>query len=279
MLNDTWPLYIFIRTVIFALQWLGPACLASTAWTLSTTYPDLPTLTTFRLWCLAESVFFLFFLYYRTHLQRPASHPPPRTKKERKALFTQVRREVHDPDRFLSGWFRGEKVEDIGRDDLKDFINWAFWDGRADMAPGGFDEKELEYYMGKVETMMRKPFKQGRGSAKPLCLTMDPVVMECRTLFWYFLVSGVGCESGVRMRRWLMGGRCLYWIRFVMGCCGCMGFGITRPRLRVCESGRLDQRLGSSRHDRQLAIYRTGCVRTLRKADCLYSTSTASALV
>ncbi len=279
MLDDTWPLYIFIRTVIFALQWLGPACLASTAWTLTTTYPDLPTLTAFRLWCLAESAFFLFFLHYRTPHPPPPGAPPPRTKKERKALFTQVRREVHDPDRFLSGWFRGAKVEDIGRDDLKDFINWAFWDGRADMAPGGFDEEELEYYMGKVETMMRKPCKEGRGVAKPLCLTMDPVVMECRTLFWYFLVSEVGCGSVDKVRAWLIGGRCLYWIRSVMGCCGCMGFGTTRPFLPAYEYGHLDQRPGLSRHDRQRVTYHIGYARIRRKADCLYSTSTASALV
>ena len=100
---------------------------------------------------------------------------------------------MHDPDRFLSGWFRGAKAEDIGRDDLKDFLNWAFWDGRAITTPGGADEKELEYYMVKVETMMRKPFKPGNGSAKPLRLTTDPIQMECRTLFWYSLVCLAGC--------------------------------------------------------------------------------------
>jgi hypothetical protein len=134
-------------------------------------------------------LFFVFFLWYRVHLQREAVHPPLRSKKERKALFAKVRREVHDPDRFMGGWFRGAKPEDIGREDLKGFLNWAFWDGRADMSVGGADEKELEYYIGKVETMMRKPFKPGYGSAKSLKLTLDPIVMECRTLLWYGLVS------------------------------------------------------------------------------------------
>ncbi|KAK5170582.1 uncharacterized protein LTR77_005170 [Saxophila tyrrhenica] len=188
MLNDTWTLYILLRAIILVLQWLGPACLGYTVWTISQAWPEVPTITGFRIWCTAEAAFFVFFLWFRVYLQREAIHPPLRSKKERKALFAQVRREVHDPDKFMSGWFRGAKPENIGRDDLKDFLNWAFWDGRADMSPGGADEKELEYYMSRVETMMRRPFKPGRGS-QPLCLTMDPIEMECRTLFWYSLLS------------------------------------------------------------------------------------------
>lgn len=191
MLSDTWTQYISIRVVIFILQWLGPVCTAYTSWMISRSWPTIPAITAFRIWCAAESVFFVFFLWYRVHLQREAVHPPLRTKKERKALFAKVRREVHDPDKFMSGWFRGAKPEDIGRDDLKEFLSWAFWDGRADLALGGAEEKELDYYIGKVEAMMRKPFKAGSGTARGLRLTLDPIQMECRTLFWYSLVRKV----------------------------------------------------------------------------------------
>jgi hypothetical protein len=195
MLSDTWSSYISIRIVILIFQWLSPSCLAYTAWTVSKAWPEIPTITGFRIWCAAESAFYVFFLWYRVHLQREAVHPPLRSKRERKALFAKVRREVHDPDKFMSGWFRGAKPEDIGREDLRLFLNWTFWDGRADMAPGGADEKELDYYMNKVETMMRKPFKPGYGTAKGLRLTLDPIQMECRTLFWYSLV----CANAYRM--------------------------------------------------------------------------------
>ena len=190
MLSDSWPNFIFIRAVIFPLQWLGPACTAYTAWTIGRTWPTVPAITGFRVWCAAETAFFLFFLGYRVHLQREAVHPPLRSKKDRKALFAKVRREVHDPDKFMSGWFRGAKPEDIGREDLKEFLSWTLWDGRAELTPGGAEEKELDYYVGKVETMMRKPFKAGRGTARSLRLTLDPIQMECRTLFWYSLVCG-----------------------------------------------------------------------------------------
>lgn len=188
MLDDTWTQYLLIRSIILLLQWLGPACLGYTLWTIGKAWPAVPEISVLRTWCAAESLFLIFFQWYRVYLQREAAHPPLRSKKERKALFAQVRREVHDPDRFLSGWFRGAKAEDIGREDVKLFLNWAFWDGRADQSVGGADEKELEYYLTKVETMMRKPFKPGHGKARGLRLTLDPIQMESRTLFWYGLV-------------------------------------------------------------------------------------------
>jgi hypothetical protein len=189
MLGDTLKEYILLRAAIFLLQWIGPICVASTAYTIVSSWPHTPAITGLRIWTALESLFFLFFLWYRVHLQREAVHPQLRSKKERKALFAKVRREVHDPDKFMSGWFRGAKPEDIGREDLKLFLSWAFWDGKADLASGSVDEKELEYYMGKVETMMRKPFKEGHGKAQSLRLTLDPIQMECRTLVWYSLVG------------------------------------------------------------------------------------------
>ncbi|KAF2485098.1 hypothetical protein BDY17DRAFT_292925 [Neohortaea acidophila] len=187
LLHDGWPQYLLLRCIILILQFLGPACVAYTAYSISEAWPEWRVPSVFQAWCALESAFFLFFfLFYRRYLQREATHPPPRTKKQRRALFAKVRLEVHDPDKFFSGWFRGAKAEDIGREDVRVFLNWAFWDGQADMY--GADQKELDEYIGKVEEMLRTPFKPGRGSAKSLRLTLDPIEMECRTLAWYGLI-------------------------------------------------------------------------------------------
>ena len=127
MLNDSWPQYAVTRVLICALQSLGPASLLYTAWNISRSWPAWPVNSMFQAWCALESVFLIFFLYFRVYLQRAATHPAPRSKDERKALFARVRAEVHDPDKFFSGWFRGAKIEDIGREDVKDFLDWAFW--------------------------------------------------------------------------------------------------------------------------------------------------------
>ena len=92
---------------------------------------------------------------------------------------------MHSLERFVIGWFRGAKVEDIGREDLKIFLDWAFWEGRADIKPGGRDAEEVEEYIAKMEASMPAPFQPGRGNAKSLRLTLDPIEMECRTLLWY----------------------------------------------------------------------------------------------
>lgn len=186
LLHDAWPQYILVRLLILVLQYIGPACLGYTIWRFSESWPEWTIKTVFQGWCAIEAVFFVFFLFFRQYLQRDARHPAPRTKRQRKALFAKVRREVYDPDKFFSGWFRGAKIEDIGREDVRSFLNWAFWDGKADMY--GADEQELNYYIGKVESMLRTPFKSGKGTAKSLRLTLDPIEMECRTLSWYGLI-------------------------------------------------------------------------------------------
>jgi len=206
MLADTWRDLILIRAVILFLHSIGPLCSAYTLTLLRRAVftPRIPPLTVFQRWCVAEALFFAFFLWYRTYLQREALHPPPRTKEERKRLFDKVRSEIHDPKKFLSGWFRGAELDDIGRDDLKVFLDWAFWEGRA----GGDHDEDLEEYTLKVEKMMGRPFKPGKGKAKSLRLTIDPIEMEWRSLLWYAIILLVDTASHVRM---LLYGHKYYW--------------------------------------------------------------------
>lgn len=187
MINNTSFQYIQIRLVIFVFQSIGPLCTLYTSYLLKTAVYN-PTnntqwpLAPFQCWCAAEAIFFIFFLWYRTRLQAEAIHPPLRSKEDRKALFDKVHSEIHDPTKFLSGWFKGANFEDIGRDDLKEFLSWTFWEGRTTKE----DEEELEDVTGKVEDMVGvKRFKPGRGTAKGLRLTLDPIEADWRSLFWY----------------------------------------------------------------------------------------------
>ena len=199
MLNDTLWEYVLIRSVVFALQSIGPLC---TGYALSLLVQGVllapkdgpkplqllgslvKNLAVFQLYCFAEALFYIFMRLYRQHLQAEATHPPLRSKADRKALFEKVRSEIHDPVKFLSGWFRGAEIENIGREDLKEFLDWAFWEGRATR----HDEKELEEVTQNVEEMMGgKKFKPGRGTAKALRLTLDPIEMNHRSLLWYMV--------------------------------------------------------------------------------------------
>lgn len=138
----------------------------------------------FQWWCIAETAFYGFFLWYRVHLQKDTIHPPLRRREERRALFDKVRSEIHDPRKFIEGWFRGAKIEDIGREDLKDFLSWAFWEGRN----GKEDEDELEGLVQETEQMLSHKFASSNGKVAAIRLTLDPIEMECRSLLWYTII-------------------------------------------------------------------------------------------
>ncbi|KAK5736775.1 hypothetical protein LTS12_026078 [Elasticomyces elasticus] len=196
-MNHTLFQYLFIRFWILILHAIGPLCTAYTATLVPRAYvaSAWPALTPLNIWCVVETAFFVFFLWYRTHLQREASHPPLRSREQRRTLFDNVKTEVHDIEKFLRGWFRGAKVEDIGRDGVKAWLDWAFWDGRV----GVEDEAEIDGMVREVETLLGKPFADGKGTSKSLRLTLDPVEMEWRSLLWYGCVLVVDTITHVRM--------------------------------------------------------------------------------
>ncbi|KAK5123816.1 hypothetical protein LTR85_002452 [Meristemomyces frigidus] len=218
MLNDTRSEYFAIRLVIIILSVVGPLCTAYTAtllrrWFVSTKGPSLDfiaktawenaqwsNLTLFQWYCVAEACFYLFFLWYRTHLQREAIHPPLWSKEDRRELFEKLVAEIHDPEKFLSGWFRGANVEDIGREDVKGFAGWAFFEGRNTEE----DAEELEEITAKMEERMGRTFKPGKGTAKSLKLTLDPIEMETRCLLWYSIIMLVDTVAHIRMLRYGM---------------------------------------------------------------------------
>ncbi|CAK4030328.1 hypothetical protein AC579_4856 [Lecanosticta acicola] len=196
MLLDTPANRRAIRAIIWILQSHGVFCLAYTIWVLAAkTWQPLsfgkdPFLNNWTLWCIwfPEAFFYLYFLGYARYIQCEAVHPPKRTREERLALFSKVRSEIYDPVSFLSGWFRGSRIEDIGRKEMERFVDWAFWDGRASEAGEEGDAAEIEEYIQKIEKMMPGPFPEGDGRAKSLRLTLDPIEIEARSLFWYGLI-------------------------------------------------------------------------------------------
>ncbi|KAM3416410.1 hypothetical protein BST61_g8007 [Cercospora zeina] len=197
MLTDTPTNRFIIRSVITFLQSYAPFCLGYVVWSLvaaqwpawSLGFDDY----LHRTWmwgiCLPEALFYSFFLWYKRHIQKEAIHPPVKTRQERQDLFNKCQREIHDPISFLSGWFRGARVEDIGRQELRKFVDWSFWEGRAEVASEeDGDNAEIEEYMNKMEIMMPQPFQKGPGKARSLRLTLDPIEIEPRSLLWYSLI-------------------------------------------------------------------------------------------
>lgn len=202
MINNSALEYYFIRVTILFLHSIAPACSIYTVTSLRKLFlhfqyqHELQPFTILQYYCLAETLFYAFFLWYRTKLQHEAIHPELKSSKERRELFDHVKREIHDVPSFLAGWFRGEKVENIGRDQLKEFVDWAFFESRAKDVNC---EEELDQYVQEIEEVAGRKFTPGRGTAEALRLTLDPIEMECRSLFWYLLMMIVDSKTHLTM--------------------------------------------------------------------------------
>lgn len=188
MLQPTLPNLIGVLVGITFLRSIAPLSALYTTYfvlqyCLYRRYTTWRPLIALQAWCFAETVFLLFFLAYRVYLQAEAVHPPLRSKEDRRKLFDKVQNEVNDTERFMQGWFRGAKVEDIGRKEVRNFLNWSFWEGRASAE----DAEELEEYVDRSEKMAGVKLKED-GPAKSLRLTIDPVEMDYRSLLWYTII-------------------------------------------------------------------------------------------
>ncbi|PVH88146.1 hypothetical protein DL98DRAFT_479348 [Cadophora sp. DSE1049] len=185
--------YIFIRFCIIGLHYLAPLCLLYCALVIALyglkTAITSPVPLIIESIAVAESLFFLcVYLPYRFRLQREAIHPPAPTRDERKALFALCNDNIADPEAYLQKWFLGADLEEIKRDNVKDFLLWAFFNRGG---PPGDDDEELEEYVDVMEILLGKPIEEGRGKAECLRLTLDRVDMLHRSLVWYCCVGFV----------------------------------------------------------------------------------------
>jgi len=89
---------------------------------------------------------------------------------------------VPDPQRYLSKWFLDAPASEIKRENVKDFLRWAFLN-KAEI--DATDEEELDEYVQGLEKLVGRQFEAGRGEAKCLRLSLDRVDMLHRSLTWY----------------------------------------------------------------------------------------------
>ncbi|KAG4442097.1 hypothetical protein IFR05_002434 [Cadophora sp. M221] len=185
--------YLFIRFCIIGLHYLAPICLLYCAVVIALyglkTAITSPVPLIIKSVAVAESIFFLFvYLPYRFYLQREAIHPPAPTRDERRELFAQCNDNLADAEGYLQKWFLGADLKDIKRENVKEFLLWAFFNRGG---PPGDDNEELEEYVDGLQDLIGKPIEEGRGKAECLRLTLDRVDMLHRSLVWYFCVGFV----------------------------------------------------------------------------------------
>jgi hypothetical protein len=175
--------YVFIRTCIFFLHWIAPL---SILWSLvSLFYSPFHVPWIIEIWATLETAFYLCIYYPRKiYLQRAATHPQTISRERRRVLFQRCHENIPDPEHYLAKWFRDAPASEIKRDNVKDFFRWAFLNtGEASAT----EDKELEEFVGELETLLKRKIQPGRGNANSLRLTLDKVDMLHRSLTWYWV--------------------------------------------------------------------------------------------
>lgn len=188
LVGNSRPEYAFTRLAIWGLRLVAPASIAYSALVfLQPGHRLLHTswLIPLHVWMIGEATFYLgVYLPWRAYLQRPAIHPAPPSKAERARLFQQVKDHVSEPEMYLSKWFMNAKIEDIRGENLKEFFAWSLMNAKYSSIDDD-ENAELDGYVDELERTFGWQFGAGRGRAKALRGTLDPVPMQHRPLLWY----------------------------------------------------------------------------------------------
>ncbi|KAI0003473.1 hypothetical protein F4779DRAFT_630744 [Xylariaceae sp. FL0662B] len=198
MIGTSVPEYIFIRVCIFLLQYTTPLCIACLAVSTAVggpsalSHPFSKVLVAYSIVDLLYAVF--IYIPYNRRLGHAAKHPPPLSREERRALFRRCLDNVPDVRRYLRMWFLGADESEIRRDNVREFILWAYFDRRPGQESEE-DEAELDEYIGMIEQRLGRKIELGKGSAKGLLLTLDEVETRYRSVVWYLLIGAVDLVS------------------------------------------------------------------------------------
>ena len=88
-------------------------------------------------WCVIEAAFLIMcklkirYLQGKDPLEASLSAAPMMDPDDRKVLWDRIMdTEKEDPVKFITGWFFDQRIEDISRYDVCDFICWSMFDSR-----------------------------------------------------------------------------------------------------------------------------------------------------
>lgn len=185
MIGTSIPEYIWIRTCITVLHGITPLSLLSCAYVVLTKpYTSVLPLA-IEAWLALETSFYIFiYIPRKRRLQQAASHPELVSREERQQLFHRCAANIPDPENYLSKWFMNSPISEIKRENLEEFLRWAFL---STQVINKADDEEIKEYVEATEKLLGRKLAPGRGSATSLRLTFDKVNMLHRSVFWYLV--------------------------------------------------------------------------------------------
>ncbi len=145
--------YIFIRTCIFLLDLIAPF---STLYSLAKllVHPPFHLPCVLEVWLVLEATFyFAVYLPRRAVLQRVAIPAMIACRNDRRTLFRRCHNNIPDLICYLTKWFLDAPATEIKRENVKDFLRWAFLNTKE---PNPTYDEELEEYVGELEKLLSR---------------------------------------------------------------------------------------------------------------------------
>lgn len=186
--------HVWLMSWIIILHSIGPLCIICCILSRLLSVPfSIPK----AVQCLiaSEAAFYLFTYAYRNYyLQRPALHPPPPPLEDRVKLFRLCFDNSPDLAESLSKWFRGAPLASIKKQNIQEWLRWAFLHADQD-DPAMADE--LEEYVEQLEVKLGINFEPGKADLRSIRLTLDRVDALHRSMIWYAVCCLPLCSTGL----------------------------------------------------------------------------------
>ncbi|PVH93901.1 hypothetical protein DM02DRAFT_676540 [Periconia macrospinosa] len=193
--------YVFVRGMIYFFSYLGLLCLGYFYLAVAIggkTWISHPFSIAIETIGAIEILFYFFwFLPYRhyLHKQKPL-FPAPLSREERKKLFHKSLGTRSDIDLFIKKWMGEGNVEDVRRENLKEWLLWAVFDREGQP---GEDDEELEEYVTEVENFLGREIRPGWGPVESIRLNFQPFTISHRSLVFYLVIGTVDFITSITL--------------------------------------------------------------------------------
>ncbi|KAJ8113863.1 hypothetical protein ONZ43_g5050 [Nemania bipapillata] len=182
MIGTSLPEYIFIRISIFVLQYTTPLCLLY-----------------LLILVAVEGVEGALYWSSKLAIGQLSIHLCYLTPRGGR-FFIRCLDNIPDVPGYLRTWFLGADKSGIRRDNVREFISWAFFDRHLGNETA-LEREELDEYLIEIENRLGYQLQPGRGKAQSLRLTLDEIEVRYRSVVWYFIVGLVDFVTHLQLSR------------------------------------------------------------------------------
>ncbi|PVH90175.1 hypothetical protein DM02DRAFT_722590 [Periconia macrospinosa] len=191
--------YVLIEAVVYVFGYLGLLCLTYFSVALAiggvpwVSHPFSIAIETIG---AIEILFYLFwYLPYVNYLrkQRPRFSSPLH-REQRRDFLQKSLAACSDVELFVKGWMCGASLEDVRRENLKDWFLWALFDREG---PPLDDDEELEEYVRLVEEALGRNIGPGWGPADSVRLNFQHLDVSHRSLVYYCIIGFVDFTASI----------------------------------------------------------------------------------